>query len=169
MRYPSDFYHLEGKSTTEVEKEARMLGLSYGKYVAGYKPSKEEARTAMQRFREVEGMEKKRRDATRRRKEEAEKPKRKEKPQESAKANAASTGKPKRPVAMIDDEGNVLGIFPSTVEAAKAKGTTQSVVSNSCRREEYRNIAGGGETRTSKFGVRWRYATAEDLEGEVMA
>ena len=167
MRYPRDYYHLEGKSITEVEKEARMLGLSYGQYVFGKKITKAEARAAMNRNREIERMEKKRRDAIKRHREAAE-PKKTVGRQEDKTAKTP-VGKPKRPVAMIDDEGNVLGIFPSTVEAAKAKGTAQSVVVNSCRREEYRALAGGGDTRQSKFGVRWRYATAEDLEREGLA
>lgn len=168
MRYPRDYYHLEGKSITEVEQEARQIGLSYGKYVAGYTVTKEEAHAAMQRRKEIERMERKHRDTIKRNRDES---KQKSAGSQRAKkaADNAPIGKPKRPVAMIDDEGNVLGIFPSTVEAAKAKGTTQSVVVNSCRREEYRGLAGGGETRQSKFGVRWRYATAEDLESEALA
>lgn len=125
------------KSITEVELEARAKGLSYGKYLAGYRLDRELEEAAARRQAELRAMEEQRVAAFRRRK-------------------AASSPTARR-VVQITDDGEIIKVFGSMRQAAKAAGVTEGSISISCR--NYRRAQNGEiSLGRSRKGFRWRYA-----------
>lgn len=129
--------HKPAKSITEVELEARAHGLSYGKYLAGYRNDSEIERAAAQRQAEREAEAKKTRRGTGRK--------------------AVN----RKRVVMMDADFHPLRVFDSQMEAAKATRFQQGNISAECVRYEALKRT-GGKLRPCKKGVRWRFATDDD-------
>lgn len=126
------------KSITEVELEARAHGLSYGKYLAGYRAD-----------RELAEMARKREEERRARLKAARRP--------CADRPAAN----RKRVVMMDADCKTLRVFESQSDAAKATRFKQGNISAECRRYEA-VMQAGGKLRPCHKGVRWRFATEED-------
>ena len=126
------------KSITEVELEARAHGLSYGKYLAGYRLDRElelAARRRQEEIREIE-MIQKIRDKGRR---------------------IQPGGRGARRVAQVTDEGKVLAVYGSMHAAAAATGCSQAEISIGCKQYE-RAQKGETRLRRTRKGFRWRFA-----------
>ena len=126
------------KSIAEVEREARARGLSYGKYLAGYRLDRElelAARRRQEEIREIEMLQKIR-DKGRR---------------------VQTGGRGARRVAQVTDEGKVLAVFGSMHAAAAATGCSQAEISIGCKQYE-RAQKGETRLRRTRKGFRWRFA-----------
>lgn len=103
------------KSITEVELEARAAGLTYGKYLAGYRAERSLAKIADERERQ-----------------------RVERVKAARKPRGAQGGRPGRAVEEVDHEGHVLRRWSSGRAAARDLGLTCGSISSRCRNYERR-------------------------------
>ena len=120
------------KSITQVELEARAKGLSYGKYLAGYRLDRELEEAAARRQEELLAM--------------AE-----EQWRQSRRRLGKHGGRPGRPVQLLDPEtGRAVFTYPSVKIAAKLVGCSMPNISTQAGQYAKRKAAGKP--------CRWRYA-----------
>lgn len=144
------YYQLDGKSITQVELEARELGLSYGEYVSGKQVEPKAAAAAYARAMELRRAENARKKAAERRV----KARMEAEGKTEAKPKKRGGGMPTKAVEQLDIYGNVVDRFESLIEAAAVTGTKVSNICMSCKR--YDQLVANGITPS--FKLSWRYA-----------
>lgn len=152
------------KSIAQVEKEARELGLSYGKYVYGVHMSKADIDRAKARQREIGAYD--RRMETCLKASRAGVNARQTKTKAEAVLYANKGGRPAIRVQQLNADGEVLATYGSVREAARAAKMNPSSITAACDyyRKRMRATGSGVTARKTPTGFRWRYAPQEDEE-----
>jgi len=146
------------KSIPQVEKEARELGLSYGKYVYGVHVTKDDIERAKKRRREIAAYDKRMEAclrASRAGMRGVRSPKSK-----GTNARPHKGGKPPVRVQRLGADGEILATYDSVSDASRTVGTPASSITAACvyYRKKTAALANAASADKAPAGFRWRYA-----------
>jgi hypothetical protein len=153
------------KSIAQVEKEARALGLSYGKYVYGVSMAKADIDRAKARQREIDAYDKRMETYLKASRAGVNARQNKTKAEAVLYGNK-SGGRPAIRVQQLNADGEVLATYGSVREAARAAKMNPSSITAACDyyRKRMRATGSGVTARKTPSGFRWRYAPQEEEE-----
>lgn len=152
------------KSISQVEKEARELGLSYGQYVYGVHLPKADVERAKARQREINAYDKRMESCLKASR--AGVNARQSKTKAEAVLYGNKGGRAPIRVQQLNADGEVLATYGSVREAARAAKMNPSSITAACDyyRKRMRTTGSGITARKTPTGFRWRYAPKEEEE-----
>ncbi len=150
------------KSIAQVEKEARELGLTYGKYVYGVHLPKTDIDRAKARKREIDAYDKRMEKCLKASRVGVNTKRGKIKAETGSCGNKG--GRSPIRVQQLNADGEVLATYGSVREAARAAKMNPSSITAACDyyRKRVRATGNGLAVRKTPTGFRWRYAPNEE-------